>query len=185
MPFATIYTEITTRLQYVAASIDALELLRADAAAPNDRPPLYIWDAESIDEADSDGQNYGSRNPKAYGNDAHVWTIHMWGATRTDCERMRGALVRSTREAVNGRSYKLGKATWGFPDWSRTGFVLSLEMTVHMPLVAVEVPTAAGTGIPSTDVTNDTEATVTITAVTPLDTTGAVAGDGTLQGGEG
>ena len=42
-----------------------------------------------------------------------------------------------------------------------------------------------GTGIPSTDVINDTIETVTITAVNPLDSAGSVEGDDLLDGGEG
>jgi hypothetical protein len=54
-----------------------------------------------------------------------------------------------------------------------------------MPQVEVEIPDGTATGIPETDVTNRVEETVTITAVDPLDSVGAVEGDDLLDGGEG
>lgn len=183
--FQTIYDTVTTTLQYVADSVDNPRKLSDDAATANTDPPLYVWEPVSIDDASDKGENFGTRNPRAYGYDAHNWNVGCWGATRSDCETLRLALIRAVREGVNVRNYVLGSAQWAYPEWSRVGYVLLVPVTVYLPQVAVEIPTAAGTGIPETDVINDMQETVEITTVNPTDTTGAVANDGTLQGGEG
>ena len=186
MPFSTIYTEVIDRLQYVADSTDNPRKLDDNSATADTAPPLYVWDPQGISETSDDiGLALGNQNPKAYALDAHLWTVACWGATRDDCERMRLALIRAMREAIGGKSYRVGNAQWGYADWARSGYVLAVPLTVYVPQVAVEIPDGAGTGIPETDVINDVTETVTITAVDPLDDAGAVAGDDILEGGEG
>lgn len=186
MPFSTHYTAITTALQYVAASVDNPRELSSDNATANINPPLYVWDPQSISDAGKRGELTGNSNPKGLGYDAHLWTVWCWGATRDDCERMRAALIRAVREELGGGgNISVGAAQWDYPDAARNGYVLAIPLTFYLPLVSVEIPTGAATGIPEDDLTNDTYETVTITAINPLDTTGAVAGDDELQGGEG
>lgn len=186
MPFSTIYDAVTATLQYVAASVDNPRKLSSDSADADIVPPLYVWDPIGINDAPKRGEMTGSANPKGLGYDAHEWEVACWGATRADCERMRAALIRAMREEVGaGGNIEHGKAQWGYADWARNGYVLAVPLTVYLPLVAPEIPTATGTGIPEDDVSDDTTETVTITSLNPLDTTGAVEGDDELQGGEG
>lgn len=186
MPFSTVYTEVTTRLQYVADSVDNPRALSDDTATADLIPPLYVWDPQDITPASGDiGLLLGNQNPKAYALDAHNWLVACWGATRDDCERMRSALITAVRLAMQGPSYRIGSAQWGYADWARSGYVLAVPLTVFMPQVSASIPDGAGTGIPSTDVINDVIETVTITAVNPLDSAGSVEGDDLLDGGEG
>jgi hypothetical protein len=184
--FQTVYDAVSAALQYVAASRDNTRKLQ-DSGTPDTYPPMYVWEPRSIEYGDEKGpgENWGTRNPKALQLDAHVWDVACWGATRTDCERMRLALMRAVRDAGFGPGgCEFGSATWAYPEWSRNGYALVQSMTVYVPAVSVEVPTATGTSIPETDVANDVIETVSITAVDPRDATDAVEGDGILQGGE-
>jgi hypothetical protein len=186
MAFDAIYTSVATKLATVAPSTDNPRKLSDDAATANVTPPRYVWDPQNIREDFKHPLAGGNINPKAYGVDAHLWNIACWGATRADCERMRLALITALHGQLLGRNFALGVSSWDYEAWSRIGFVLVVQVTFFTAQVSVEIPDAsAANQIPETDVNDAVEETVTITSVTPHDNTGAIAGDGIMQGGEG
>jgi len=186
MAFAAIYTSVSTKLATVAPSIENPGKLSNDAGTANTEPPAYVWDPQSITLDDGTPHTGGNRNPKSYGTKAFLCDIACWGATLTDAERLYDALLTALRIQLVGKNYDVGRALFAEPSWSRVGFVLVVPVTFYSAAVVVEIPDVlAGNPIPETDVVNDVQETVTITSVTPHDNTGAIAGDGILQGGEG
>jgi hypothetical protein len=175
MAFSSVITAIATQLQYVATTVTNPRKL----GEANIRPPLYVWERQSIELADSDGLTK-TRDLRQLGNDGHECVVHCWGATENDCESMRSALVVAIRTQLQGRNFKMGQARWEYPEWAGASYVLAQSVTFLVPLVAVEIPTEAGASIPSTDVTNDSASTVTLTTINP-DSTDADDGDGYLQ----
>jgi hypothetical protein len=174
--FSEVITAIATELQYVASTVtDPRKVTPTTRLAP----PLYVWERQSVEENATEAVPK-DRLLRAIGVDSHVSTVHCWGATEDDAEWMRAALKTVLRNQLLGRNYRFGPAQWTVPEWTASGYVLSQQLTIWTPLVAVVIPTEEGTGIPGTDVTNDTATTVVIDEVAH-DPTGADDGDGYLQ----
>lgn len=185
MAFSSIYTSVSTKLATVAASVINPRSLSNDASAPNVEPPLYVWDPQSIALDNTIPLAGGNRNPKAWSTKAYIWDVACWGATLNDAERLYDTLLTALRTQLVGANFEVGTAAVTYPEWSRVGYVIVVPVTFFSAAVVVEIPdTLATNPIPEDDVNNAVEETVTITSVTPHDNTGAIEGDGILQGGE-
>lgn len=185
MALSAIYTSVSTKLATVAASLDNPRKLSNDAGTAHVAPPLYVWDPQSIALTEGNFAG-GNSNPKAWGQKTWLCDVACWGATLTDAERLYDALLTALRIQLVGKNFDVGTAQVAYPQWSKVGFVLVTPISFHYAAVAVEIPDSLSAyPNPEADVSNAVEETVTITSVTPHDNTGAVAGDGILQGGEG
>lgn len=180
MSLEDVLSNVATELQHVAVWHNRVQELANGIVAPHH----FIVERRSIDPETGRGLTKG-KDEKVLGLDCHRFTIHCWGAKEQDCEAMRACLKKSFTNQLNSGNYRLGSATWAYPEWSaNVGLVLSVSFEVFMPLVDPVIPTTSDpTQSPEDTVLPNTAETVTITAV-EQSASGATPGDKILQVGE-
>lgn len=171
-------TAVATSLQYVAETTLTLRGLENGLVSVN----RYIWEPLTIDDATSEKFAYRNKNPKLVATDKYNFAVHCWGATYDDAQCMRWALRQALKENSSGRAgFEFGQARWTFPDWAKTGFVLTQNVGLLIASVEINLPTIA-LAYPALLETN-TYDTVTITSFENLPVT-STGGDGILEQGE-
>lgn len=153
--------------------------------------PRFVFVFDAIEPADRKGSARGASlgaggTTPSLQEDAHKAIVHLWGSSRAMVEQMRGSLISVTRALLGGRNYQVPTARWfrGRADSvAQRGYRLDQELVVYLQLAertTPATPPAAG----AFDAPERAYDTVSITTLTE-DASGAVAGDGELQGGEG
>jgi len=133
--FKHIFDAIAEKLATTAPMLDGKRFL-----AQNDVPPRYVWVRKRIAPAGGPGAIGG--NPRSIGDDLHQGEIHCWGTDEDDCERLRQALATVIRVVVRGRNYELGDADITEQDWATCGAVLTIPVSLRLPLLAAALPPA-------------------------------------------
>lgn len=177
-------TFVTSQLQYVAPVYVGARFI-----PQNDAPPRIV--VVPIRETYSQPGAIGG-NPRLLCNANVELAWHCWGIDYATTTRLIQSVITSIRLAMgtgsspNGGqgsgtgSVRLGETIWYDKESTEElGFLAVLPTTLVLGVPEALIPTAPG---PS--VTDNTFQTVVVTAGA-LDPSGAVAGDGILQGGEG
>lgn len=174
MALAEIIDGIAAQLTNVAPMVrSAKELSRFTTL------PRYVWVRISVAPSTRRHSNAGSIQEDAYENEVHVEA-----KSEADAEAMRRALIQAVRAVTKGGNYKEGRSEWGEPDDVQNGaFKLVVPLTIYAQMPFVKLPTTPTPNPPAQTVVPNTPAEVQVTEV-EIDPTGAVAGDGELQGGE-
>jgi hypothetical protein len=96
---------------------------------------------------------------------------------------MIAVLASAVRQVVRGKRYELGPAVWSPSKHSTLGWLAVQPVTLKLELPLVDLPVVPTSGSPTTDVDETTDDEAEVEDLT-LDTSDAVAGDGTLHAGE-
>ena len=173
----TLLTAISGRLTNVAPTT----LTVRDLANGLVTPHRYVWEPTSIDDATTQ-RAFRNQNPKLVGTDMFNFAVHCWAATYDDAQAMRLALRQALKEELGARgNFVFGSASWTWPEWAITGYVLSQNVGLLVASVEMVLPTSA-LDYPAQIAANEYD-TVTITAVGNQPAT-STAGDGILESGE-
>lgn len=175
MALAEIVDGIAAQLVHVAPMVkSAKELARFTTL------PRYVWVRTAVAPSTRKHSDAGSLQEDAYEN-----AIHCEAKSEADAEAMRRALIQAARLVVKGGNYREGRSEWIEPDDVQNGtFALVVPMTIFVQLPKATLPASpVPGGTPNTVVTTDKPAEVQVDTV-EIDPSGAVSGDGELQGGE-
>lgn len=171
MALAAVITAVRSSLAHVAPLVEGKKKLGDD-----DAPPRYTW--VRIGVAPSKRKALaGSLQEDAYEN-----AVHCYAKTEADAEAMRAALIRAVRTAVLGRNYLETRSFWVEDEDSLQGVVLVVSLTIYQQMIDVTLP-ADPAGAPAEAVTPNVPGEVQLEDV-EIDGSGAVPGDGELQGAE-
>ena len=168
--------DVAAALSTVAPVLDGRRFL-----AQNDVPPRYVWVRKRITPAG--GPSAIGTNPPSLGDDLHVGEVHCWGTDEDDCERLRRALVTVVRRIVKGRNYELGDAVITEQDWATCGAVLTLTISIRLPLLKVNVPVVPTLPATVPNIVDARRTTMQPTAV-GFDADGALPADDVLEADE-
>lgn len=171
-------TSIATSLANVAETTLILQNLANGFVSVN----RYVWEPQTIEDATQSKFAYRNKNPKLVSTDQYNFAVHCWGATYDDAQCMRWALRQALKENSSGRAgFNFGTAQWTFPEWAKTGFVLTQNVGLLIASVEINLPSTA-LAYPALLETN-TYDTVTISAFENLPVT-SPSSDGLLEQGE-
>lgn len=169
---------IVTSLANVASTTLTIRDLQSGLVAPH----RYVWEPTTIEDVTDTKFAYRNKNPKCVATDQWNFTVHCWGATYNDCQAMRLALREALKVQSGGRAaFEFGTATWSFPEWALSGYVLSQQIGLMIGATEMTLPTTP-LSYPS-QISANTYPTVTITAFEALPVT-STPGDGLLENGE-
>jgi len=174
--FKDVFKPLQDALGNVAPLLDGRRFV-----AQNDVPPRYVWIRKRISPAGGPGAVGG--NPRSLGDDLHVGEIHCWGTDEDDCERLRQALVTVIRRVVQGRNYELGDADITEQDWATCGAVLTMPISLRLPLLVARLPDAPTPPARRPGI-GDLVAPTTTPAEVDFDADGASPTDRVLEAGE-